>query len=141
MRRRGHCVIRAIVTPISSLAGKTLAYVNFRGTYKAAIVAVLIQGKTVHTPVAEMEFQVGNVIVLQAEEDSLLLVEPPADFYDKLEAHAKKSSTNDSSSSKFLYKENAIDSDKVSVRLTLYLIVSHSVAKYLLILTFVKGLE
>ena len=83
IKTRGLRVIRAVVTTSSRLIGSTAANVNFRDTYKSAIVAVQRSGKNTFTSVT---FEAGDVLILQAGDDSPLLQRPPADdFYEKLE--------------------------------------------------------
>ena len=79
MKKRGLRVIRAAVTKSSSLIGKKVFEVDFRNVYKAAIVAVQKGGRNV--AVSSVVFQRGDVIVLQANDDSPLLKPPPCDFY------------------------------------------------------------
>ena len=86
VKTRGLRVIRAEVTKYSRLVVKTAAEVDFRQTYKAAIVAVQKGGKNTATSV---KFDVGDVLILQARDSSPLLKEPPEDFYDKVDAESK----------------------------------------------------
>ncbi|CAJ1949845.1 unnamed protein product [Cylindrotheca closterium] len=79
VKKRGLRVIRAAVTKSSSLIGKKVFEVDFRNVYKAAIVAVQKGGRNV--AVSSVVFQRGDVIVLQANDDSPLLKSPPSDFY------------------------------------------------------------
>ena len=83
IKKRGLRVIRAVVTMSSRLIGSTAADVNFRETYKAAIVTVQRGGKNTSTSVT---FEAGDVLILQAADDSPLLQGPPAaNFYENLE--------------------------------------------------------
>ena len=86
VKRRGLKVIRAAVTKQSSLIGKSASEANFRSKYKAAIVAVQKSGKNVPTgsQLGNVSFEAGDHLVLQAADDSLLLVRPPSDFYKNL---------------------------------------------------------
>ena len=59
-KQRGLSVIRAMVTDNSSLLGKTLDDVNFRSTYKAAIVAVQKKDKTQVETLADIQFESGS---------------------------------------------------------------------------------
>lgn len=79
LKRKGTPVIRALVTPTSSLNGKTSMDVDFRNVYKAAIIAVQKGGRNV--PLGGLAFSSGDVMILQANFDSPLLRRPPADFY------------------------------------------------------------
>eukprot|EP00549_Striatella_unipunctata_P022054 CAMPEP_0118726066 /NCGR_PEP_ID=MMETSP0800-20121206/33489_1 /TAXON_ID=210618 ORGANISM="Striatella unipunctata, Strain CCMP2910" /NCGR_SAMPLE_ID=MMETSP0800 /ASSEMBLY_ACC=CAM_ASM_000638 /LENGTH=1154 /DNA_ID=CAMNT_0006634835 /DNA_START=160 /DNA_END=3625 /DNA_ORIENTATION=+ len=81
VKQRGLRVIRAMVTNSSRLVGKTATEVEFRKNYKAAIVAVQKGGKNRTEALSHIRFEAGEVMVLQASDDSPLLVEPPEDFY------------------------------------------------------------
>jgi len=83
VKMRGLKVIRAVVTTGSRLVGQTAADVKFRDTYKSAIVAVQQGGKNVSHSLSSVKFTVGDVLVLQASDESPLLLRPPADFYKK----------------------------------------------------------
>lgn len=98
VKKRGLRVIRAVVTPCSELIGKSASEVNFRQTYKAAIVAIqkVSDQNSSSSTLSSMKIEAGDVLVLQASDNSPLLEEPPAGFYDRL------SSTTNSSSSKRL---------------------------------------
>jgi len=82
VKQRGLRVIRASVTKGSSLVGKPAAEINFRASYKAAIVAVQKGGKNVS--LQGVVFGAGDQLVLQVSDDSPLLKSPPADFYKDL---------------------------------------------------------
>ena len=58
-KQRGLSVIRAVVTDNSSLLEKTLNDINFRATYKAAIVAVQKKDKTQVETLADVRFESG----------------------------------------------------------------------------------
>jgi len=83
VKMRGLKVIRAVVTKGSRLVGQTAAEVEFRDTYKSAIVAVQQGGKNVSHSLSSVKFTVGDVLVLQASDESPLLLRPPTDFYKK----------------------------------------------------------
>lgn len=85
IKQRGLSVIRAIVTKSSALVGKTVGQVDFRKTYKAAIVAVQKGGRNVN--LSSLIFGTGDVLVLQASDDSPLLKAPPTNFYTDLANH------------------------------------------------------
>lgn len=70
-----------MVTDQSRLCDKTLEDVNFRETYKAAVIAVQKKDKSEVDNLAEVCFVPGDIIVLQADDTSPLLVRPPQDFY------------------------------------------------------------
>ena len=80
---RGLKVIRAVVTKGSRLVGQTAAQVDFRERYKSAIVAVQQGGKNTTQALSLVKFTVGDILVLQASDESPLLVRPPEDFYKK----------------------------------------------------------
>jgi len=87
MKRRGLRVIRAIVMPQGRLAGATTEQIDFRQTYKAAIVNVLKSGTDKQSPdesVGSTFLEAGNALVLQVEDDSPLLLAPPEGFYDTM---------------------------------------------------------
>ena len=86
MKKRGLRVIRARVINGSRLIGKTAADMNFRELYKAAIVAVRQGGTSVNSNLSSLIFQVGDILILQASDDSPLLSRPPDNFYKELEA-------------------------------------------------------
>jgi len=89
IKKRGLRVIRARVVKGSRLVGKTAQQVDFRHVYKAAIVAVQKGGKNVTQPLSAVRFDVGDILVLQASDDSPLLHAPPPDFY-KVRSESKK---------------------------------------------------
>jgi Trk K+ transport system NAD-binding subunit len=84
VKERGISVIRAVVTKYSRLIGKTAPELDFRGTYKAAIVAVKRGGKNMSQGLSTIRFEAGDLLVLQASNDSGLLKRPSDDFYKKL---------------------------------------------------------
>ena len=83
MKRRGLSVVRAVVTENSRLAGKTLEDIEFRCFYKAAIIAIQKVDKSDASNLAEIHFSAGDILVLQADDDSPLLVQPPDGFYNQ----------------------------------------------------------
>jgi uncharacterized protein with PhoU and TrkA domain len=87
VKRRGIRVIRAVVTKHSSLIGRTTAEVSFRETYKAAIVAIQKGGR--NAALSSARFGDGDVLVIQASDDSPLLKRPPADFYQRVTESSK----------------------------------------------------
>jgi di/tricarboxylate transporter len=90
VKQRGLRVIRARVVKDSRLVGKTAAEVSFRRAYRAAIVAVGHSGKTTTTALSTVRFEAGDVLVLQASDDSPLLKKPPEDFYKNLKDTVKE---------------------------------------------------
>lgn len=96
---RGLKVIRAVVTKGSRLVGHTVAEVEFRETYKSAIVAVQQGGRNTSQALSTVKFTVGDVLVLQASEESPLLVQPPDDFYKKDKRNSGTSGRHSRSSS------------------------------------------
>ena len=86
----GMPVIRVQVTDRSSLAHVPVADVDFRGRYKAAIMAVSkADGSNVEN-LRELQFSPGDILVLQASDDSPLLVRPPPDFYTESDIATKR---------------------------------------------------
>lgn len=97
IKQRGIRVMRALITKTSSLIGKTVAEVDFRKLYKAAIIAVQKGGR--NTAVSSVVFGFGDIVVLQADEDSPLLKAPPKDYYKRLTETNKDIVTRSRSSS------------------------------------------
>lgn len=93
VKKRGLRVIRAVITKTSTLIGKNAAEVDFRTTYKAAIVAVQKGGRNV--TLSGVVFGSGDVLVLQASDESPLLKPPPTDFYKREAAAANNNNNND----------------------------------------------
>ena len=91
VRRRGVQVMRARVRDGSRLAGKSLSKMNnFRELYKAAILAIQKMDGQVHTEsFATVLLDVGDVLILQVEDDSPLLVSPPPSPQDMRETKKK----------------------------------------------------
>ena len=87
-KQRGLSVIRTVVTDQSRLVDKTCDDIDFRKTYKAAIVGVQKKDKSEVNLLTEVVFAPGDVLVLQADEDSFLLVRPPDKFYTKSSSDA-----------------------------------------------------
>ena len=77
----GMPVIRVQVTGKSSLIGGSLADVNFQERYKAWILAVTKADGSSTEILREVKFAANDILVLEAMEDSPLLVRPPPDFY------------------------------------------------------------
>eukprot|EP00978_Attheya_sp_CCMP212_P041383 scaffold236706_cov48-Attheya_sp.AAC.1 len=99
IKKRGLKVIRATVTKSSGLVGNTATDVDFRQTYKAAIVAVQKRKKdTPEVSLSKTVFDVGDVLILQASDDSPLLIRPPPDFYKKHSSDSKQKSPSRNSS-------------------------------------------
>jgi uncharacterized protein with PhoU and TrkA domain len=95
VKKRGLRVLRARVTPVSRLIGRKAADLNFRDTYKAAIVAIQRGGKNINKALSTVAFEAGDSLILQASDDSpLLKLKPPTkDFYRKLAEEATKPSS------------------------------------------------
>jgi len=87
-KERGLPVIRATITKHSSLPGRTASGVDFRKVYGAAIVALQRGGANITENISNTVLEVGDVLVLQATNDSPLLFRVEDDFYEKLEAEA-----------------------------------------------------
>lgn len=109
VKSRGLRVIRASIPQKSKLIGTTAAETNFRKKYKAAIVAVQRDGKSVSNKLSQARFQVGDVLVLQVSDDSPLLVRPPDDFYrgGNKKCSKKRSSSLSRLRKRFSGKDNA----------------------------------
>ena len=76
LKKRGLKVLRARVTKNSRLVDQTAVDVQFRETYKAAIVAVQQGGKNATQPLSTLTFGAGDVLVLQVSDDCPLLSPP-----------------------------------------------------------------
>ena len=85
VKQRGMRVIRARVMN-GRLVGTTAAQIDFRKVYKAAIAAIQRDGKSLTESLATVTFAQGDVLILQASDDSPLLQSPPEGFYEKVEA-------------------------------------------------------
>lgn len=83
VKTRGLKVIRAVVIKGSRLVGQTATQVDFREKYKSAIVAVQQGGRNTTQALSSIKFTVGDILVLQASDESPLLLRPPQDFYKK----------------------------------------------------------
>jgi di/tricarboxylate transporter len=90
MKERGLLVVRARVLKNGRLVGTTAANIDFRKTYKAAIVAIQRDAKNVTESLSNVTFEAGDILVLQTSDDSPLLLSPPPDFYEKSEASNKE---------------------------------------------------
>lgn len=87
LKERGLKVIRDKIRKGSSIIGKTAVECGFRDKFKAAIVAYQRGGKTGSSQsLSSLKFMINDALVLQASDDSPLLVEPPSDFYKNLDA-------------------------------------------------------
>mmetsp|Transcript_26730 Transcript_26730/g.53353 ORF Transcript_26730/g.53353 Transcript_26730/m.53353 type:complete len:1289 (+) Transcript_26730:191-4057(+) len=90
VKRRGLSVIRAIITEDSRLSGKCLGDVPFRELYKAAVIAIKKADKSETPDLSLVVLAPGDVMVLQANDDSPLLVRPPDDFYNGNKGQSSK---------------------------------------------------
>ena len=100
-------MIRAVVPKSSKLIGKTAAEVDFRKLYKVGIIAVQKGGKNV--ALSGVVFGHGDVLILQASDDSPLLKAPPEDFYRRVnESHNKAAGNMSRSSSIASFIKNTI---------------------------------
>lgn len=90
IKSRGLRVIRAVIPKTSTLIGTNASETNFRLKYKAAIVAVQREGKSVTNKLSQARFAAGDTVVLQVSDDSPLLVPPPKDFYKKMTKEGKR---------------------------------------------------
>lgn len=78
VKRRGLAVLRATVAAGSSLVGRSIAASDFRTSYRAAVVAVQRNHRPVALQkIAGLVMKQGDVLVLQVEADSPLLLAPP----------------------------------------------------------------
>ena len=93
VKERGLRVIRARVLN-GRLSGTNASDINFRQDYKAAVVVVQRGGKNITESLPTLAFAEGDVLVLQASDDSPLLLSPPADFYVKLSSQGKENTGN-----------------------------------------------
>ena len=100
VKQGGLSVIRAVVTDKSQLVGKTLEDIDFRQTYKAAIIGVQKKDKSEVQMLSDICFAPGDVLVLQSDEDSPLLARPPPNFYD-----AKSDSNNSGYNPKTIFNK------------------------------------
>ncbi|KAG7341457.1 TrkA-C domain containing protein [Nitzschia inconspicua] len=82
LKKKGTPVIRAVVTPMSTLIGNSSTIANFSNRFKAAIIAAQRGGKNIST--AGLVFAAGDVLILQVTADSPLLLRPPVGFYKKV---------------------------------------------------------
>jgi di/tricarboxylate transporter len=90
IKKRGLRVIRARVLKGSRLVGMTATELDFRKVYKAAIIAVRKGAVNITTQLLAVRFDVGDILVLQASDDSPLLSMPPDDFYKRLTESIKE---------------------------------------------------
>ena len=87
VKKRGLRVMRAKVVVGSRLVGKTATEADFRRAYRAAIIAVQSAKPSPSSSklsLSTTRFSVGDVLILQASDDSPLLIAPPDDFYKNL---------------------------------------------------------
>lgn len=104
LKSRGIRVIRAIVPKHSSLVGVTASDINFRDKYKCAIIAIQREGSSPAGRLAQTKFAIGDVLVLQTNDDSPLLIPPPKDFYKSKGSKGMSRSTSNSSITRFVKK-------------------------------------
>jgi predicted amino acid-binding ACT domain protein len=82
-KEKGQSVLRVRVRSGGALVGRASADVNFRATYGAAIVAMQRGGRAPDGKLGQVKLREGDVLVLQCNEDSPLLKDAPADFFEK----------------------------------------------------------
>ena len=104
IKSRGIRVIRAIVPNGSTLIDVTASDINFREKYKCAIVAIQRDGKSPLAKLSQTKFAVGDILVLQVNDDSPLLVPPPQDYYKKKGSKGMKKGKSSSSIARFVRK-------------------------------------
>jgi len=80
-KEKGLQVIRAVVTEHSKLVGRTPAQVNFNQQYKSKIVAIQKKGHNTTENMNNVVIDAGDMLVLQAQDDSPLLKRPLEGFY------------------------------------------------------------
>jgi di/tricarboxylate transporter len=64
-------IIEAIVTPNSSMPGETAIGVKLRSNYSVNLLAVARQGQRLESRLGQVEFEVGDILLLQGKDDSL----------------------------------------------------------------------
>lgn len=99
-KMEGLRVLRARVLPGSQLIGKTAGEVDFHRVYKAALVTINNtnrEGTVALSP--ERQFQEGDILVLQVNNDSPLLCPPSDDFYEYLNPRSNIGSRRNNGSS------------------------------------------
>ena len=101
VKQRGLRVVRTRVIKGSKLIGCTASQVDFRAIYRAAIVAVQQNGKNTVVPLEQVVFSVGDILVLQASDDSPLLKKAPEGFYKLLAEATRESGTKDNKANTF----------------------------------------
>ena len=62
-------VVEAVLSPFSSIIGKTVKECQFRNRYNAAIIAVHRNGERVTGKIGDIELQAGDVLLVYAGED------------------------------------------------------------------------
>ena len=77
-KEKGQSVLRVRVRGDGALVGRASADVQFRATYGAAIVAIQRGGRAPGGKLGQVKLREGDVLVLQCNEDSPLLADPPA---------------------------------------------------------------
>jgi len=102
IKHRGLRVVRAVVTKQSNLVGLNAAEANFREKYKAAIVAVQRGGQSSTEKLSLIQFQANDMLILQANDNSPLLLRPPEEFY---KTQKRTRSTSPAALSRFIKKK------------------------------------
>jgi len=102
IKHRGLRVVRAVVTKQSNLVGLNAAEANFREKYKAAIVAVQREGQSSTEKLSLIQFQANDMLILQANDNSPLLLRPPEEFY---KVHKRTRSPSPAALSRFIKKK------------------------------------
>jgi len=64
-------IIEAIVTPNSSMPGETAIGVRLRSNYSVNLLAVARQGQRLESRLGQVEFEVGDILLLQGKDDFL----------------------------------------------------------------------
>jgi len=104
IKRRGIRIIRAVVPKQSSIVGISASEINFREKYKCAIIAIQRDGASPTEKLSQTRFAVGDILVLQANDDSPLLIQPPNEFYKKASSKGMVRTLSNNSISRFVRK-------------------------------------
>ncbi|MDY6777202.1 MAG: SLC13 family permease [Candidatus Nanohaloarchaea archaeon] len=64
-------IIGAMLPPNSSLIGESLSSTNFRRHYEASVLAIRRKGSVIRESLSEVRFRAGDMLLLQADEDSI----------------------------------------------------------------------
>jgi di/tricarboxylate transporter len=90
VNKRGLRLLRARVLSNGRLVGITASDIDFRRTYMAAIVAIQKEGRSITDSLSSVQLDAGDVLILQASDDSPLLQPPLEGFNENFDASKKK---------------------------------------------------